>query len=129
MRVAGVVEEGEGLALVFFGGGVVAFDALGELVHAEIEQAGLDAAQTLEAPGGHDHLVDQQVFGGADGLMLGLKGFEHLLEIFCLLVGENGDFGGKTVAQGVEADGGASVGSLGAGAFLSIAAIGVDLSL
>jgi hypothetical protein len=129
VRVAGVVEEDECLALDLFESGVVAFHALGEFIHAQVEQAGLDAAQTLEAPGGHGQLVDQQVFSGADGLVLGLKGFEHLLEVFCIFVVEDGDFGGEAVAQSVEADGSASLGGLGAGAFLSIAAIGVDLSL
>ena len=128
-RVAGIVEEDECLALDLFESGVVAFHALGKFVDAQVEQPGLDAAQTLEAPGGHDHLVDQQIFGGADGLVLGLKGFEHLLEVFCIFVVEDGDFGGEAVAQSVETDGSASARSLGAGAFLSIAAIGVDLSL
>ena len=85
--------------------------------------------QTREAPGGHDHLLDQEVLGGAGGLVFGLEGVQRLVEVLLIFAGENGGFGGETVAQGVEANGGAAFGSLGAGAQLGVPAIGVNLLL
>ncbi len=96
---------------------------------AQVEQAGLDAAHAGEAPGGHDHLLDEQIFGGSGGTVFGLKGFEHFVEMFPVLVGEDGNLRGETVAQGVGADRSESFGSLRAGALLGVATVGVDLSL
>jgi hypothetical protein len=109
--------------------GVPGFQFLTKVREAQVEQAGFDAAQALEAPGGHDYLVDEQVFGGAGGLVLGLESFESFLELFLILVGEDCGFGGEAVTQSVEADGGASLGSARAGAFLGVLPVGVDLSL
>ena len=81
------------------------------------------------ARGSHDHLLDQQIFGGPDGLVLGFESIEHFLEFLLILVLEDGVFGGKAVAQSIEADGIASFGSIGAGALLSVQPIGIDLFL
>jgi len=86
-------------------------------------------AQTRETPGGHDHLLDEEVLGGADGLVFCLKSLECLVEVLLIFAGEDGGFCGETVAQGVEANGGAAFGSLGAGAQLGVPAIGVNLLL
>jgi hypothetical protein len=86
-------------------------------------------AQTGEAPGGHDHLLDEEIFGGADGLVFGLESFEGLVELLLAFAGEDGGFSGKTVAESIEADGGAAFGGLRAGAQLSVPAIGVNLLL
>ena len=96
---------------------------------AQVEQAGLDAAHAGEAPGGHDHLLDEQIFGGSGGTVFGLKGFEHFVEMFPILVGEDGSLGGEAVAQGVRVDGSAPFGSLRAGTLLGVATVGNDLSL
>ena len=61
--------------------------------------------------------------------MLGFESIEHFLEFLLILVFEDGMFGGKAVAQSIEADGIASFGSIGPGALLSIQAIGIDLFL
>ena len=124
-----ILEECRGLTLGFrqLSGG--SSRLLVEVDHADIEQAGLDGAQTLEAPGGHDYLLDQQIFGRSDGLMLGFKSLEHFLKFLLILVFEYGVFGGEAVAQSVEADGIASFGGIGACAFLSVQAIGIDLFL
>ncbi|HKW97944.1 MAG TPA: hypothetical protein VJN43_09415 [Bryobacteraceae bacterium] len=63
-RAAGIVEKGHGAAAVGFEAGEVLLHARGEIGHAEIEQSGFDAAEAGEAPGGHDHLVDEKIFGG-----------------------------------------------------------------
>jgi hypothetical protein len=86
-------------------------------------------AQARKAPGGHDHLLDEEILGGTGGLVLGLESLERFVEVLLILAGEDGGFGGETVAQGVEADGGAAFGSLGAGAQLGVPAIGVNLLL
>jgi len=96
---------------------------------AQVEQAGLDAAHAGEAPGGHDHLLDEQIFGGSVGMVFGLKGFEHFVEMFPVLVGEDGSLRGEAVAQGVGVDGSASFGSLWACALLGVPPVGVDLAL
>ena len=61
--------------------------------------------------------------------MLGFESLEHFLEFLLILVFEDGMFGGKAVAQSIEADGIASFGSIGACAFLSVQPIGIDLFL
>ena len=124
---AGVVEEGHGAAAVGLEAGEVLLHARGEIGHAEIEQAGFDAAEAGEAPGGHDHLVDQKIFGWGGGLVLGAECFGELVEILLIFIFENGGLGGEAVAQGVEADGGEAFGSARAGAQLSVAAVGDDL--
>jgi hypothetical protein len=109
--------------------GVLPFQFGGKVAQAKVEQAGLDVAQACQAPGGHHHLMDQKILGGSDGLVFGLKGLERFVEMLLIFAGEDGGFGGKTVAQGVEADGGAAFGSLRAGAELGVPAIGVNLLL
>ena len=128
-RLGSVVPKDECLTLVFFDAGVIRFEFLLKVGEANIEQAGFDAAHAGEAPGGHDHLVDEQIFGGPGGMVFGLEGFEHFVEVFPILVGEDGSLRGEAVAQGVRADGGAPFGSLRAGTLLGVAAVGNDLSL
>ncbi len=126
---AGVVEEDVSVAGVAVEAGVVVVHVAGEVEHAEVEQAGLDAAKTPEAPGGHDDLVGQSALDGVEGLEVVVKGGEGFVESGPFLVGDDGFPGGESVFERVKADGGASVGGLGAGASLSIAAIGFDLTL
>jgi len=120
----GVIGEGAGAGIE----GRQAFVAR-ELRDTETEQSGLERAQAAEAPGGHGHLLDEQGFGGPIGLVFGEKSIEQLLELLGILIRENGGLRGEPVAQGVEADGGASFGSTRAGREPGVAAIGVDLAL
>jgi len=54
---------------------------------------------------------------------------KHFLKFLFVLVFEDSVFGGEAMAQSVESDGIASFGSIGACAFLSVQAIGIDLLL
>ena len=60
--------------------------------------------------------------------MLVEKGVAEFAEFFGVFVGEDGGLGGEAVAEGVERDGGASVGGAGAGGELRVAAVGVELT-
>ena len=120
----GVIGEGAGAGIE----GRQAFVAR-ELRDTETEQSGFERAQAAEAPRGHGHLLDEQGFGGPGGLVFREKGVEQLLELFGILIREDSGLGGEPVAQGVEADGGASFRGTRAGAELGVAAIGVDLTL
>ena len=55
-------------------------------------------------------------------MVLGLESVEHFLEVLGILVIQDGGLRGETVSQSVGPDGGASFGSLGAGALLRGAA-------
>jgi len=128
-RVLGVLAEDKSQALFFGQAGVLALEFGAEVAEAEVEQAGLDAAQAGEAPGGHDHLLDEEIFGGSGGVMLGFEGFEQFAELLVIFGGKDGGLGGEAMAEGIEANGGAAFGCARAGAQLSVAAVGVDLLL
>lgn len=91
----GVVGEGAGA-------GVETFDIVAELGDAVLEQACFERAQAAEAPGGHGHLLDEQDFSGACGLVFGEKRVEQFLKFVGILAGEDGGLGSEAVAQGVE---------------------------
>ncbi|MBZ5592392.1 MAG: hypothetical protein LAP39_09155 [Acidobacteriia bacterium] len=128
-RIHGVVAEDEGQALLFGQAGVFAFEFGVEVGEAEVKQAGFDAAHAREAPSRHDHLLDEQVFGGTGGVVLGFERFEQLGELLVIFGGKDGSLGGEAVAKGIEADGGAAIGSAGAGGELGVPAVGVNLLL
>ena len=96
---------------------------------AHLEQAGFKGAEAGEAPGGHDDLLDQEVFDGADGLELVQEGLKGLIEEFGVLEVENGVLGGEAMFEGIEAGSGFALGGFGAGAALGVGAVGVGLSL
>lgn len=118
----GVVGEGAGAGIEVVVVGV-------ELRHADIEEAGFEGAEAAQSPGGHGHLLDEQGFAGADGLVFGKEGVADFAEFLGILVGEDGGLSGESVAKGVVGDGGATFGRARAGAALGVAAIGVELSL
>jgi len=89
---------GEGACKGIKGRGVF---VAGELRHADGEQAGFEGAHAAEAPGGHGHLLDEQGFGGAGGLMFVEKGVAELPEFFGIFVGEDRGLGGESMAKGV----------------------------
>jgi len=61
--------------------------------------------------------------------VLVVERLEELAQFVLIFAREQEGLGGEPVLEGVEADGGASFGGLGAGAAEGIAAIGVDLFL
>jgi len=123
---AGFAEEDEGVLLV--AGRVVESTQIAFfLIEQPVEEAGFHAAEAAEAPGGHDHLLDEEGFGGADGLVVVLEGLLDFLEFGFPLGFNDGVLGGEAVAEGIEADGGFALGSFGTGAALGVPAIGFDL--
>ena len=97
--------------------------------HAESEQAGFQGAHAAQAPCGHGQLLDEQGFGWSGGLVLVEKSIAQFPVFLGIFVGEDGGFGGEAVAESVECDGGATFGSARARGELSVATIGVDLTL
>jgi hypothetical protein len=105
----------------------IGLDHFGSVGEAEFDVAGGHEADAAQAPGSGDDLLYQQVLGGSDGLMLGFESGASFVEFIFIFVGQDDGLGGEPVAQGVEADGGASGIGFGTGAFLSIFAIGSGL--
>jgi hypothetical protein len=108
---------------------VVFLHALLQVEEAEIEDAGLDDVDAAEAPGGGGDFLDEVFLDGALRLVVVA---EVSLEVFVLvlvLAFDDGDLGGEAMAEGVPGDAGLALGGFGAGAFLSVAAVGVDLFL
>lgn len=122
-----VLAEDVGVKVVAVGICILFGKSFPDIQVTEIEPAGFHASETLEAPGVHNDLVEQEGLGGADGLIFGCEGGEEIVELFLAFAGENGVFGGEAVGEGVVADGGASFRRLRAGAFLGIAAVGFEL--
>jgi len=100
----------------------------GELRRAEGEDSGFEGAKAAEAPGGHRHLLDQQGFGGAGGLVLVEERIAELAKFLGIFCGQDGGFGREAVAERVLRDGGAAFLGARAGGLLRIAAIGVELA-
>jgi hypothetical protein len=91
----GVVGEGAGP-------GVEGVVVVGELRHADGEQAGFEGAEAAEAPGGHGHLLDEQGFGGAGGVVFVEESVAKFLEFLRIFVGQDGGLGGESVTESVE---------------------------
>ena len=123
---AGVADEDESV-LVVAGRVVESTQIAFFLMEQPVEEAGFHAAEAAEAPSGHDHLLDEEGFGGADGLVVVLEGLLDFLEFGFPLGFNDGVLGGEAVAEGIKADGGFALGGFGAGAALGVPAIGFDL--
>ena len=123
---AGVAEEDVGV-LVVAGGDLESPQFPFFFNEQPVEEAGFHAAEAAEAPGGHDHLLDEEGFGGTDGLVVVLERLLDFLEFGFPLGFNDGVLGGEAMAEGIEADGGLALGGFGAGAALGIPAIGFDL--
>jgi hypothetical protein len=89
----------------------------------------VEGAEAGEAPGGHDDLLDQEVFDGADGLEVVQKGVKGLVEEFRVLAVENGVLGGEAMFEGIEAGSGFAVLGFGASAALGVGTVRIDLFL
>jgi len=126
---AGVEAEDVGEALAV--GDVLEFlvHAFGVFDQAEVEGTGFHAADAAKAPGGNDDLLDEEGFDGADGLVMLFVGLADDVELFPVFEGENGVLSGESMLEGIEPDGGLTLGGLGAGGFEGIGAVGVDLFL
>ena len=108
-RAAGVVEEDKGV-LVMAGRVVESTQTAFFLIEQPVEEAGFHAAEAAEAPGGHDHLLDEEGFGGTDGLVVVLERLVDFLEFGFPLGFNDGVLGGEAMAEGIEADGGLAPG-------------------
>jgi hypothetical protein len=124
-RAAGVAEKDVGEAVA----GCEVVHVVGVFGQAEFEQAGFQAADAGEAPGGHDDLLDQKDLDGADGPVVLLVGFGEFLELAIVFEGDDGVLGGEPMFEGIQANGGLAFGGLGAGGFEGIGTVGVDLFL
>jgi len=69
---------------------------------------------------GHGDAANHGYLEGSGGLVLGLDGIEQSFEIGGVFAFEDEVAGGKPVLDAIEADGGASFRSVGAGAFLRV---------
>jgi hypothetical protein len=126
---AGVAVEDVGHAVVGSEVLVLLVDVFGVIHQVEIEDAGFHAADAGEAPGGHDHLFDQEGFDGTDGLLGVLVGLEQFVELVFVLADDDGVLGSEPMFEGIEANGGLARRGVGAGGFEGIGAVGVNLFL
>jgi hypothetical protein len=124
-----VVAEDVGETVVGDEVGVFLFHVLLLVQEAEPEEGGFHEAEAGEAPGGHDDLVDEEGFDGADGLEVVEEGLKGLVEEVRVLVGYDGMPGGEAMFQGIAPGSGLALGGFGAGAVLGVGAVGVDLLL
>jgi hypothetical protein len=106
---------------------VIPVDSSGVIDRAELEEATFDEADAGETPGGHDDLFDEEGLDGAGGLQFVLEGLAGGVELVLVLALDAGAQGGEAMRQCILADGGLALGGFGAGALLSVLAIGVDL--
>ena len=63
------------------------------------------AALVSGAPGGHDHLLDEEGFDGIEGLEIVLVGLEDLVELVLVLARDDDLLSGEPMFEGIEADG------------------------
>jgi hypothetical protein len=120
----GVSPEDVGEAAAWGELGVLLLDVLLVVGEAEIEEAGFEAAAAVEAPLGHDDLVDEGGFEGAGGLEVVEEGVAEFVESIFVFVEDGGVFGGEAVLEGIKANGGLAYGGFGAGAELGVPAVG-----
>jgi len=76
--------EAHGVIHVF----VVTLELVRHVVHLAFEQSGFHGPGTLEAPAGHGHFFDDQMFAGGDGGMGVDEGLVELQEFFAAFDGE-----------------------------------------
>ena len=102
---------------------------IGGFAKPVFEDALFETADATETPGGADELIDESLLGGSLRVELGEGGLEEFFEGGVVFGGEDDIGCGEAVSESVQADGGASFGSAGAGAVCGVPAIGVDLFL
>jgi len=124
---AGVAEEDEGHAVVGDEVAVLRVDVSAVIDQAECVGADFHGAGAGKAPGGHDHLMDEEGFDGIERLEMVQVGIEEFVELAFVLARDDSVLGGESMFEGIEADGGLALGGFGAGAALGVPAIGFDL--
>jgi hypothetical protein len=94
---------------------------------ALVEVAAFKDAEAAKTPGGHGEVIHQLGLEGAGRGQFVLKGLQELVELGRVFGGKQGTCGGEAVGQRIRRGTGFAGGGLGAGAALSVAAIGFDL--
>jgi hypothetical protein len=75
------------------------------------------------------HFVDDDFFGGADGVVFFAESCEESLDVFVGFVGHLGDSSTESVAEGVLTDASFADVGAGSGGRLRVSAIGFNLGL
>ena len=121
--------EGVGILAVLEVGGAdgVGF-GLGLLGDEGGEDEGFEAVHAALGPIGGDEFFEEESLLGSDGLELLVVGGDDFEEIGLILAGDEEGMGRSSVLQRVERGGGLALGGAWASGFLSVQAIGVDLS-
>ena len=125
----GIAAKDEGVADVGQEGIVVIAHPLIEVRQPHLEEAGFHGAAAAEAPGGHGELFEEDIPGGAGGLVLGAEFGAEPIEAAFVFAGQGGGLGGEAVTEGIGGDLALALGGFGAGAFLGVPAVGIDLFL
>jgi hypothetical protein len=121
------IDHGGGEEGVYLG--IFGVDGVAEFVEAEGVDAALAGMSAMEAPLLIGESLDQVGFGGALGLPFDpVFVAEGLVELE-VLTGEDDDLAGQAVTDGIEAGALFAGGGAGAGAALSVLAIGEDFEV
>jgi hypothetical protein len=118
----GIVLDGFVNVLAVGEGLVQAFDAV-------VPEVGFDAAEAALGPLGGDEGIDERELGSASGMVLAVECRGEGFECGGVFVADDFGMGVDAGFQGVERGGGFAFGGGGAGGFLGIEAIGVELGL
>jgi hypothetical protein len=110
-------------------GGVFAFEILRRVDHFQVPVRGFGVADAADAPGGGHHLLNEKDLGGGGGRMLGEEVVAEGVELRLLLMIDDEALSGESMANGVKARRVFACFGLGAGALLSVAAVGFNLTL
>jgi len=89
-------------------------------------QAGFEAADAAEVPGGEDELVEQVLLEHALGLEVVLVGGEEVVEFLAFLRGDDDLAGGEAVFTGVLTAASLALGSLGTGGQTSVGLVRLE---
>ena len=89
---------------------------------------GLGAPEALEGPLAADEFIDVDALLGEGGAEAEVVGGDESVVGGTVFAGEDGGVGVDAGLEGIEAGGGLALGGLGAGGFLGVATVGVDLA-
>ena len=89
---------------------------------------GFDAVEAAEGPLAADQIVEEAAGLGGSGLVALVILVDEELEVGEVLIGEEEGLGVEAGFQGVHGGGGLACGRGGAGRFLGVAAVGLDLA-
>jgi hypothetical protein len=117
-------ERGGGRRIGFVGIPEIPF---AELVHVDHVTAGLDTGEALPAEPGPSHVLDQEGFFGADGLVLDFEGGEESEERGALILEDGGVADQEVAAVRVERGASRAFGGAWAGGSRGVQGIGLEL--